>query len=66
MIAGFSEIDTFRSNQIREGVLSREEALLRAEKENKPRIESLIWYTDTIGIDLHEALKKINSVKTLY
>jgi len=66
MIAGFSEIDTFRSNQIREGVLLREEALLSAEKENKPRIESLIWYTDTIGIDLHEALKRINSVKTLY
>jgi len=66
MIAGFSEIDTFRSNQIREGVLSREDALLRSEKENKPRIESLIWYTDTIGIDLFEALKKINSVKTLY
>jgi hypothetical protein len=66
MIAGFSEIDTFRSNQIREGVLSREEALVRAEKENKPRVESLIWYTDTIGIDLYDALKRINSVKTLY
>ena len=26
-IAGFSEIDTFRSNQIREGALSREEGL---------------------------------------
>lgn len=66
MIAGFSEIDTFKSNQIREGVLSRESALSSAEKENRPRIESLIWYTDTIGIDLYEALKKINSVKTLY
>lgn len=66
MIAGFSEIDTFRSNQIREGVLTREEALEKAEKENHPRIESLIWYTDTIGVDLLVALKKINSVKTLY
>lgn len=66
IIAGFSEIDTFRSNQIREGVLSREEALSRAEKENKPRVESLIWYTNTIGIDLYSALKKINSVKPLY
>jgi len=26
-VAGFSEIDTFRSNQIREGILTREEAL---------------------------------------
>lgn len=66
MIAGFSEIDTFRSNQIREGVLSRQEALLRAEKENKPRVESLIWYTDTIGIDLYQALKTINSVESKY
>lgn len=66
MIAGFSEIDTFRSNQIREGVISREEALIKAEKENKPRIESLVWYTNTIGVDLNEALKTINSVKTLY
>jgi glutamine---fructose-6-phosphate transaminase (isomerizing) len=65
-IAGFSEIDTFRSNQIREGVLTREEALLKAEKENSPRIESLIWYTDTIGVNLLPALKRINSVKTLY
>lgn len=66
MIAGFTEIDTFRSNQIREGVISRNEALKKAEEENKPRIESLVWYTDTIGIDLLDALKTINSVKTLY
>jgi asparagine synthetase B (glutamine-hydrolysing) len=66
MIAGFTEIDTFRSNQIREGVLSRKEAFALAEKENKPRVESLIWYTNTIGIDLRSALEKINSVKTLY
>ncbi len=65
-IGGFTEIDTFRSNQIREGVLTRKDALLKAEKQNYPRIESLIWYTDTIGIDLLEALKTINSVKTLY
>jgi len=66
MVAGFSEIDTFRSNQIREGVLSREKALLYIEKENKPRIESLIWYTNTIGVDLYSALKRINSMKPLY
>jgi len=66
MIAGFSEIDTFRSNQIREGVLSRQEALSKAEKENQPRVESLIWYTDTIGVDLLKALNTINSVETLY
>lgn len=66
MVAGFTEIDTFRSNQIREGDMTREEALRKAESENHPRIESLFWYTDTIGVDLMDALKKINSIKTLY
>ncbi len=66
MISGFSEIDTFRSNQIREGHLSRREALTKAEKENRPRVDSLIWYTDIIGVNLFQALKKINSVETLY
>jgi asparagine synthetase B (glutamine-hydrolysing) len=65
-VAGFSEIETFRSNQVREGRISRELALVKAEEDNKPRIESLIWYSDTIGIDLYEALKVINSIKTLY
>lgn len=66
MIAGFSEIDTFRSNQIREGHITREEALKKIKEENHPRVESLIWYTNTIDVDLMNALKKINSVETLY
>jgi CRISPR/Cas system type I-B associated protein Csh2 (Cas7 group RAMP superfamily) len=66
MVAGFSEIDTFRSNQIREGVILREEALSKAREENRPRVESLIWYTNTIDIDLLSALKVINSIETLY
>lgn len=66
MVAGFTESETFRSNQIREGVLSREEALKKSEEENRPRVDSLIWYANTIGIDLLEALKRINEVETLY
>ncbi len=66
MLAGFSEIDTFRSNQIREGKMSREEAVTRAEKENMPRIESMLWYAKVVGFDLLDALKIINSQKPLY
>jgi hypothetical protein len=43
-VAGFSEIDTFRSNQIREGMLNRNEALALAYEENKPRFDSIQWY----------------------
>lgn len=65
-LAGFSEVDTFRSNQIREGKMSREEALIKADKENRPRIDSMIWYADVIGFDLLEALKIIHKQKPLY
>lgn len=66
MMAGFTENDTFRSNQIREGIISREEALKFVEEENKPRFESIKWYCETIGIDYEETLNIINSVPRLY
>jgi len=65
-IAGFSENDTFRSNQIRQGLISREEALKKVEEENNPRFESIKWYCDTIGIDFEKTIKKINSIPKLY
>ncbi|NLZ24529.1 hypothetical protein GX888_02165 [Candidatus Dojkabacteria bacterium] len=66
ILSGFSEIDTFRSNQIREGKMDRDEALTKVNKENRPRIESMIWYADVIGFDLLEALKIIHNEKPLY
>ena len=45
-IAGFSEFDTFRSNQIRENMISRSSALKMIYKENVPRNESINWYLD--------------------
>lgn len=63
---GFTENDTFRSNQIREGVLSREKALKLVKRDNKPRYESIKWYCDTIGIDFEKTIKKINSMPRLY
>jgi len=65
-VAGFSEHDTFRSNQVREGLISREKALSLIEEENQPRAESFKWYCDTVGIDALEALKVINNMPKLY
>lgn len=66
LVAGFTENDTFRSNQIREGKMSREDAIKKIEDENLPRWESIQWYCTTIGIDWKEAIKIINKIKPLY
>jgi hypothetical protein len=65
-VAGFSEYDTFRSNQIREGMLMREKALQLVEDENRPRYPSIRWYTDIVGIDFESAIRTINAIPKLY
>jgi glutamine---fructose-6-phosphate transaminase (isomerizing) len=65
-VAGFSENDTFRSNQIREGVMTREEALELVIRDNRPRYESIKWYLDAIGIDFKYAIKTVNNIKKRY
>lgn len=65
-VAGFTENDTLRSNQIREGILSRDKALEMVIKENAPRYESIKWYLDTIGYDFEMTIKKINEIPKLY
>ncbi len=62
---GFSEFDTFRSNQIREGQMSRETALASVLRENRPRGPSIRWYLDTIGLDFDDAIRRINRLDTL-
>lgn len=57
--AGLTENDTFRSNQIREGMITREEALTRAERENRPRFESIKWYCDVVGLDFEKTVSTI-------
>ncbi len=66
LVAGFTENDTFRSNQIREGVLSREEAVRIVETDNQPRYESIKWYCDTVGLNFEAVLERINSIPKLY
>lgn len=65
-VAGFSEYDTFRSNQIREGALSREEGLRLINEENRPRYASLKWYLDIVNLDWESTIRTINAIPKLY
>lgn len=65
-VAGFTEHDTFRSNQIREGDLTREEALALVEDENRPRYPNIKWYLDAVGIDFKEAIQVVNNIPRLF
>ncbi len=65
-VCGFTENDTLRSNQIREGMITREEGLELIYRDNKPRFESMKWYFDTIHVPMEDALKVINQIKKQY
>jgi len=65
-VAGFTEHDTFRSNQIREGDISRERALELINDENTPRYPNIKWYLDAVGLDFNEVITVINSIPQLY
>lgn len=65
-MAGLTENDTFRSNQIREGVLKREKAMQLIERDNQPRYETIQWYCDIVGVDFENAIKLINAAPKLY
>jgi hypothetical protein len=64
-VAGFTEHDTFRSNQIREGDTTREEALILVEDENRPRYPNIKWYLDAIGMDFDKVIPVINAIPKL-
>ena len=65
-LAGFSEYDNFRSNQIREGIISRNEALKLCEEDNKVKYETLKNFSEVIGFNLDNVLSKITSLEKLY
>ncbi len=65
-VAGFTEHDTFRSNQIREGQITREEALKLVEDENRPRYQNIRWYLDVLNMDFTAVIKVINAIPKLY
>jgi len=66
MMSGLTINDTFRSNQIREGRLKREEALSLVNRENQPRFDSIQWYCEKIGVDFERTIKIVNNAPRLY
>ncbi len=65
-MAGFTEFDIFRSHQIREGKLTRDQAYGIIKEENKPRFKSIEWYGQAIDVDMNKAIEVINKAKKLY
>lgn len=65
-LAGFTEHDTFRSNQVREGELTREQALKLVEAENAPCHDNLRWYLASSGFDFVDTIKRINAIPRLH
>ncbi|MEK9725251.1 MAG: hypothetical protein VW405_17450 [Rhodospirillaceae bacterium] len=65
-IAGFSEFDTFRSQQIRKGLIGRDEALKLVAHDNEPDMGVLYEFAQQIGVNLEEVLTRINAAKKLY
>ncbi|WP_211249182.1 hypothetical protein [Nocardioides aequoreus] len=64
--AGFSEHDTFRSNQVREGDLTRAEALDLVKIENQPRYANIKWYLDAVGLDFAPTIRTVNAMPRVY
>lgn len=60
--AGFSEHDTFRSNQIREGHISRDKALELVASENLPRLANIKWYLDVLDLPFEDVMRRVNSI----
>lgn len=65
-VAGFTEHDTFRSNQVREGDITREQALALVTDENQPRYPNIKWYLDAIGLDFNNVIPVINKIPRLF
>ncbi|MBO6633377.1 MAG: hypothetical protein JJ911_09320 [Rhizobiaceae bacterium] len=64
--AGFTEFDTLRSNQIREGHITREEGLALAERDNQPRWDSIREYCHLINVSFEDCMRAINRMPKLY
>jgi glutamine---fructose-6-phosphate transaminase (isomerizing) len=65
-VQGFTEHDALRSNQIREGMITRKKALALTRQENKPRYASLKWYFDTVGLDGDRVLSVVDAMPKRY
>jgi asparagine synthetase B (glutamine-hydrolysing) len=65
-MAGFTEDEVMLANMVREGDITRDEALQRAAEYSKPRWPSIREYAQLIGFSAEEALQIINTAPKLY
>lgn len=65
-IAGFSEYDNFRANQICEGLIDKQTALKLLIDDNKFKYDVLKNFSETIGFNLDDVLSKILTIPKLY
>jgi glucosamine--fructose-6-phosphate aminotransferase (isomerizing) len=65
-VAGFTENDALRSNQIREGMITRSWAMERLGLENRTRWESIREYLQLIQVDFDAAIGCIEAIPKLY
>ena len=65
-VSWFFEFDNFRSNQICEDLLSRNEGLSLAKKDNEFKYDVLKNFSEIIGFNLDDVLSKIISLPKLY
>ena len=65
-VAGFSENDTFRSNQVRAGVIERDDALKLSYKHNQPRWSSIREYLNIVDVSFDDAIRIIDKIKKIY
>jgi glutamine---fructose-6-phosphate transaminase (isomerizing) len=65
-VAGFSEFDNFRSNQVRSGLITRDEAIKLAAQDNEPKWETLQYFSQVIGLNLEDTIKHINNIPKIH
>lgn len=65
-VAGFSEFDTFRSLQIRNGLIDRETALALTARDNEPNMSVLREFAEQVGLNLEEVMSGIDMIPKLY
>ena len=65
-VAGFSEYDNFRANQVREGLITRDEALNLTEQDNKIKYDNLKNLSEIVGFNLDAVLAKVNCIPKIY
>ena len=61
--AGFTENDVYLSNLIRDGQISRDQALIRLQEDNMPNPTGFYKYCELIGLDPVTVIKRVHEFK---